>query len=122
MSSSDKSALTPTREHQHILISKCKFTKYGPNPFDSSRKPISGTELALGSLGVQAHFRVASSKPHTPEWLESPIRFKQAVVLGYPSTKLHYMAVGQNQGYHFGVGALPILVNFSGWIRMFTGG
>ena len=24
------------------------------------------------------------------------------------------MAVGQNQWYHFGVGALPILVNFSG--------
>ena len=25
-----------------------------------------------------------------------------------------YMAVGQNQWYHFGVGAPPILVNFSG--------
>ena len=32
------------------------------------------------------------------------------------------MAVGQNQYYHFEVGAPPILVYFSGWIGMFTGG
>ena len=31
-----------------------------------------------------------------------------------------HMAVGQNQWYHFGVGAPPILVYFSGWIGMFT--
>ena len=33
-----------------------------------------------------------------------------------------HVAVGQNQWYHFGVGAQSILVNFSGWIGMFTGG
>ena len=32
------------------------------------------------------------------------------------------MAVGQNQRSHFGVGAPPMLVYFSGWIGMFTGG
>ena len=33
------------------------------------------------------------------------------------------MAVGQEQCYHFGVGAPPIiLVYFSGWIGIFTGG
>ena len=32
------------------------------------------------------------------------------------------MAVGQNQWYHFGIGAPPILVHFSGWIRMSAGG
>ena len=32
------------------------------------------------------------------------------------------MAVGQNQWYHFGVGAPPILEPFSVGIGMFTGG
>ena len=31
-------------------------------------------------------------------------------------------AVGQNQRYHFGVGASPILVYFSGAVEMFAGG
>ena len=32
----------------------------------------------------------------------------------FPSTAIIKMAVGQNQWYHFGVGAPPILVYFSG--------
>ena len=32
------------------------------------------------------------------------------------------MGVGQDQWYHFGVGAPPISVYFSGWIGMFTEG
>ena len=35
---------------------------------------------------------------------------------------LGHLAVGQNQWYHFGVGAPPNLVYFSGWLGMFTGG
>ena len=34
----------------------------------------------------------------------------------------HNMAVGQNQWYHFGAGAPPVTVYFSGWIGMFSGG
>ena len=45
-----------------------------------------------------------------------PISEAQKVPLG------NHMAVGQNQRYHFGVGAPPILAYFSGWIGMFTGG
>ena len=42
--------------------------------------------------------------------------------LGPASGNQQHVAVGQKQWYHFGVGAPPILVYFSGWIGMFTGG
>ena len=34
--------------------------------------------------------------------------------LGFPNCRFRYLAVGQNQRYHFGVGAPPSLVYFSG--------
>ena len=34
---------------------------------------------------------------------------------------LDQQVVGQNQWYHFGVGAPPTLVYLSGWIGMLTG-
>ena len=50
-----------------------------------------------------------------------PMVSKWCRISSIHSTTQH-MAVGQNQWHHFGVGAPPILVYFSGDWDVFTGG
>ena len=62
-------------------------------------------------MGVQIF--LTSHHPHLPTWVTKRSTKRKIA---------YYLAMGHSQWYDFGVGAPPHLVDFSGWIGMFTGG